>query len=49
MEDILLFTRIVTYYVGHSSRGLWGLVWLDVISMNLVCDQVYFWFGFWEL
>ena len=31
-------TRIVTYYVGHSSRGLWGLVWSDFINMNLVCD-----------
>ena len=31
-------TRIVTYYVGHSSRGLWGLVWSDFIDMNLVCD-----------
>ena len=32
------WTRIVTYYVGHSSRGLWGLVWSDFINMNLVCD-----------
>ena len=27
-------TRIVTYYVGHSFRGLWGLVWSDLINLN---------------
>ena len=27
----------MTYYVGHSSRGLWGLVWSDFINLNLVC------------
>ena len=31
-------TRIVTYYIGYSSRGLWGLVWSDFINMNLVCN-----------
>ena len=34
-----VYTRIVTYYVGHSSHGLWGLVWSDFINLNnLVCD-----------
>ena len=28
--------RIVTYYVGHSSCGLWGLVWSDLINLNYV-------------
>ena len=26
----------MTYYVGHSSRGLWGLVWSDLINLNYV-------------
>ena len=32
----MIDTRIVTYYVGHSSRGLWGLVWSDLINLNYV-------------
>ena len=38
LHNKLLQTRIVTYYIGHSSLGLWGLVWSDCINMNLVCD-----------
>ena len=34
--ESLYNTRIVTYYVGHSSRGLWGLVWSDLINLNYV-------------
>ena len=26
----------MTYYVVHSSRGLWGLVWSDLINLNYV-------------
>ena len=38
ITGILFKTRIVTYYIGHSSHGLWGLVWSDFINRNLVCD-----------
>ena len=33
-------TRIVNYYIGHSSRGLWDLVWSDLIHMNYVMSQI---------
>ena len=26
----------MTYYVGHSSCGLWGLVWSELINLNYV-------------
>ena len=32
----LLLTRIVSYYVGLSSFGLGGLVWYDLVHLNLV-------------
>ena len=33
---LFIYTRIVTCYVGHSSRGLWCLVWSDLINLNYV-------------
>ena len=35
-EIIIDFTRILTYYVGHSSRRLWGFFWSDLINLNHV-------------
>ena len=28
--------RIVTYYIGHSSCGLWDLVWSYLLNLNYV-------------
>ena len=37
---LYMVTRIMTYYVGHSSCGLWGLVWSDLINLNYLTVAV---------